>query len=945
MKKKLATVMAATMAVSGSVVSVSAATTEDKIVGSNRTATAVRISKEGWKSAETAILVNDSAIPDALTATPLAHAKNAPILLTGKDGLNKATADEIKRLGAKDVIMIGGDAVLPAKVEKDLKALNVKVDRIKGETREETALAIAKRLDGIKDVSEIAVVNGTTGLADAVSVAAAAAEKGMPILLANPKKGLSAAEKFIKDEAIKASFVIGGKTALPEKLVSSLPGKQRIEGSNRNDTNAKVIEKFYGDKELDNLYLAKDGRDGDTQLIDALAVGALAAKNGAPVLIASKKLSSAQVDVINTKKIDTITQVGGKGNEGAFNQLKDIEKEDVYEVGTVEELKEALANANANDKIVLKPNATITEDIIISTDKNVDIKVEGTITGKVDIDVPNGSVANNSTSKPSTGGGSSSGGSTGGNTGGSTEENKFELTYDGEYDLTPLHIEVGAADGVKLKIVEKEGNKDVTNDFIKEIKNDSDNDLYKMTLKKPLAKDVVYQIVAEKGSNTAKVEISTKKDFIYVPVSEKDKLYDVDQFEGKTVVLDGTDYELAKQIKITKPLEIMGDFDYDVEKPVLKASGTWTATGKGDASIILVTGAKGVKLTNIDVTGAKDVNYTDNSKAKTAYGIGINLFKSEVYLDNVFSYNNAGAGFVVNGSTLKGEGVITNENGWGGINVDKGSGVTEKCIIDLNIAVLNEKFPVYSDSVSEDYLKDIEVNVIGEESKEVYNKQTVNGKTVWSPYTISAQEKNNITKIDEELNGDVNGTLSASFEWGSSEQIGTNKVEDNNGLSYYSNGAYLRLQVKKGNEVKKFDEVFKTGEKDHSVGDGCGLTLKTTIIGNNSHTPKEDDMDGSAREKADWTNNLAAFNSTKLDNSTKDKYIFYGVRYDMKTGTRTVGFNKGDMRTIDMKLRPKSGLEKGIYTVTIQSMEQVDSNQNTVTDKTGNTITYTFEVK
>ena len=123
------------------------------------------------------------------------------------------------------------------------------------------------------------------------------------------------------------------------------------------------------------------------------------------------------------------------------------------------------------------------------------------------------------------------------------------------------------------------------------------------------------------------------------------------------------------------------------------------------------------------------------------------------------------------------------------------------------------------------------------------------------------------------------------------------------------------------------------------------MTLKTTIIGNNSHTPKEDDMDGSAREKADWTNNLAAFNSTKLDNSTKDKYIFYGVRYDMKTGTRTVGFNKGDMRTIDMKLRPKSGLEKGIYTVTIQSMEQVDSNQNTVTDKTGNTITYTFEVK
>ena len=423
--KHLATVMAITM-VAGSVAPVMAATTSSEtIIGNDRHETAVKISKEGWKSAETVILVNSSAIPDALTATPLAHAKKAPILLTGKDGLNKATANEIKRLGAKNVIMIGGDAVLSAKVEKDFKALNVKVDRIKGATREETALAIAKRLDGIKDVSEIAVVNGTTGLADAVSVAAAAAEKGMPILLANPKKGLSAAEKFIKDEAIKASFIIGGTTALPEKLVSSLPGKQRIEGSNRNDTNAKVIEKFYGDKELDNLYLAKDGRDGDTQLIDALAVGALAAKNGAPVLIASKKLSEKQIDVINTKKIDTITQVGGKGNEGAFNQLKDIEETDVYEVGTVEELKEALEKANANDKIVLKPNATITEDIIINTDKNVDIKVEGTVTGKVEISAPNGNVTDNSTSKPSGGGSSSGTPSTP-----SVDQNKLNLVED-----------------------------------------------------------------------------------------------------------------------------------------------------------------------------------------------------------------------------------------------------------------------------------------------------------------------------------------------------------------------------------------------------------------------------------------------------------------------------------------------------------------------------------
>ncbi len=394
-KKHISTAMAVAM-VATSVAPVMAATTSNEtIIGSNRHDTAVKISKDGWSSAETVILVNSSAIPDALIATPLAHAKKAPILLTGKDGLNKATANEIKRLGAKNVIMIGGDAVLPTKIENALKALKVKVDRIKGATREETALAIAKRLDGIKDISEIAVVNGTTGLADAVSVAAAAAERNMPVILANPKKGLSVAEKFIKGESIKASFIIGGKTVLPEKLVSSLPGKQRIEGSNRNNTNAKVIEKFYADRNLDNLYLAKDGMGDSGQLIDALAVGALAAKNGAPVLIASKKLSETQKNIINTKRIETITQVGGKGNEKAFAELKEIEKEVVIKVKTEAELQEALKKANANDVIEIEGN--ISKDITLSTNNAIQINIRGELKGEVTVKTPNADIKNSGT--------------------------------------------------------------------------------------------------------------------------------------------------------------------------------------------------------------------------------------------------------------------------------------------------------------------------------------------------------------------------------------------------------------------------------------------------------------------------------------------------------------------------------------------------------------------
>ena len=71
--KHISTAMAITM-VAGSVVTspVSAATTSNEsLIGKNRTETSIKISKDGWKSAETVILVNDSAIPDALTSTPL----------------------------------------------------------------------------------------------------------------------------------------------------------------------------------------------------------------------------------------------------------------------------------------------------------------------------------------------------------------------------------------------------------------------------------------------------------------------------------------------------------------------------------------------------------------------------------------------------------------------------------------------------------------------------------------------------------------------------------------------------------------------------------------------------------------------------------------------------------------------------------------------------------
>ncbi len=230
--------MAAVMSVGmvASVSSTSEAATADKIIGSGRHETAVKISQKGWKSAENAIIVNDSAIADALAATPFAKNINAPILLTGKNSLNGKTKAELKRLGVKNVYIIGGEAVLPSNIEENLSSEGYNVERIKGNTREETAIKIAEKLSEKVDIKEVAVVNGVTGLADAVSVSAAAAQNNMAIILSNKKSGINASKEFIKKEGIKKSYIIGGTAAVSQNVQNSLPNPERISGGNRNIT-------------------------------------------------------------------------------------------------------------------------------------------------------------------------------------------------------------------------------------------------------------------------------------------------------------------------------------------------------------------------------------------------------------------------------------------------------------------------------------------------------------------------------------------------------------------------------------------------------------------------------------------------------------------------------------------------------------------------------------
>src|SRR5699024_5330260 len=92
----------------------------DRISGGLRFDTAVETSQSGWNTADTVVLARGDEYADALAGVPLAYKLDAPILLTPKDALWEATADEIARLGAGKVVILGGKGAVSPAVEMAL---------------------------------------------------------------------------------------------------------------------------------------------------------------------------------------------------------------------------------------------------------------------------------------------------------------------------------------------------------------------------------------------------------------------------------------------------------------------------------------------------------------------------------------------------------------------------------------------------------------------------------------------------------------------------------------------------------------------------------------------------------------------------------------------------------------------------------------------------------
>ena len=272
--------------------------TTTRVAGSDRIETAVEVSKKYYESAETVIVANYEQLADSLSASALSKALKAPILLVKKDQLDSVVAQEIKRLEAKNVIVIGGEKSVD-KTKDSLSQYNVRT--IAGANRYETSAKIAQEVIKLTGTKKAVIASGEV-FADALTVAPLANKNNMPILLVQPNNIPKATQEVLKQ--IEEVIIVGGEKTISKEVENKLPNPTRIAGANRYETAKKIYE--YGFKDRKEVNIANG-----TNFADSLVIGSI----DCPILLAeANEIPEATKQAFKESKFEKVNVFGGENS-------------------------------------------------------------------------------------------------------------------------------------------------------------------------------------------------------------------------------------------------------------------------------------------------------------------------------------------------------------------------------------------------------------------------------------------------------------------------------------------------------------------------------------------------------------------------------------------------------------------------------------------------------
>ena len=258
------------------------------LAGPDRYATAAEISGRAFPDEAPVVFVaTGEGFADALAVGPWAARSGGPILLTRPEDLPEATATEIERLAPTRIVVVGGTGAVSDAVEESLSAF-APVERIAGESRVETAVAVAQAShpDG---AAEVAIARADD-FADALTAGPLVAARDGVILLSDTDQLPDATRAELLRLAPQRITVLGGTSAISANVEADLTNLadtvERLAGATRFETAETIARALFGRGETDVAYVASGRSFADALAGAAIAVRPAAdgfAQGGSPV--------------------------------------------------------------------------------------------------------------------------------------------------------------------------------------------------------------------------------------------------------------------------------------------------------------------------------------------------------------------------------------------------------------------------------------------------------------------------------------------------------------------------------------------------------------------------------------------------------------------------------------------------------------------------------------
>ncbi|GAA2234370.1 cell wall-binding repeat-containing protein [Herbiconiux moechotypicola] len=294
-------------------------TNVDRLAGADRVAGAVAVSQEAYpEGTDVAYVVSGYTFADALSAAPAAVSESAPLLLTTPDSLPASVGDEIERLGASTIVIVGGPNSVSTAVQSSLEDLADNVTRVTGADRYATSLAVADYAFGEEGATSAYVATGAN-FPDALSASAAGGAYGRPVVLVAGSENTvnKATSSLLSDLGVEEVLIAGGPNSVSTGIqtslgtVSGVTAVERLAGADRFAASIAINNDAF-DRAAE-VYLATG-----LNYPDALAGAALAGLRGAPLyVVPGDCVPTGVLSAIDTLGAGTVTLLGGPNSLSA----------------------------------------------------------------------------------------------------------------------------------------------------------------------------------------------------------------------------------------------------------------------------------------------------------------------------------------------------------------------------------------------------------------------------------------------------------------------------------------------------------------------------------------------------------------------------------------------------------------------------------------------------